>query len=58
MNIKIYVINLERSPVRWKRIQEHLSKLGLAFERIDAIDAKALNMADVGYDCNQNRRSC
>lgn len=35
---KIYVINLARSPERWIRVSENLNKLGIDYERFEAVD--------------------
>ncbi len=39
--MRIYVINLDRNPVRWQRMTELLS--GLDFQRIAAVDGKNLD---------------
>ncbi len=39
MTLPIYVINLDRRPDRWEAVVENLGRLGLAPERIAAIDA-------------------
>jgi len=36
---EFYVINLDRSQERWQRIDAHLQSLGLAAQRISAVDA-------------------
>lgn len=36
---ELYVINLDRSLERWQRIKPHLENMGLAPERISAVDA-------------------
>lgn len=40
--IPVYVINLDRRPDRWRTISEHLDDLGIAHERIPAVDARLL----------------
>ena len=40
--IPAYVINLDRRPDRWQTISEHLDDLGIAHERIPAVDARLL----------------
>jgi glycosyl transferase family 25 len=35
------VINLDRSPQRWQRVSAQLHALGLAYERLPAVDARA-----------------
>lgn len=42
MTPKIYLINLARSPDRLGYMERQLKRMGLAFERIDAIDGKDL----------------
>jgi len=39
---KIYVINLDRSVERWKRISGQLDSLSLSYERISAVEGAAL----------------
>ncbi|MBR1544884.1 MAG: glycosyltransferase family 25 protein [Alphaproteobacteria bacterium] len=39
-NLDVYLINLDRSPERLSAMQEKLSKLGLKFKRISAVDGK------------------
>jgi len=46
----IYLINLERSVDRLKSAEYHFNKIGLAFYRIDAIDASRTSMADYPID--------
>lgn len=45
--MKIFVISLERSTQRRKLIQERLSKLGLEFEIITAVDGRNLTESEV-----------
>ncbi|MDG1153236.1 MAG: glycosyltransferase family 25 protein, partial [Alphaproteobacteria bacterium] len=40
--IKIFVLNLKRSPERRKLIQSQMEKFGLKFEFIDAVDGNEL----------------
>ena len=40
--LPVYVINLDRRPERWAAISAQLDGLGLAFERVAAMDANAL----------------
>lgn len=42
-NLRIYVINLDRSKERLTEITRQLNELGLQFERISAIDGKLAN---------------
>lgn len=37
---ELYVINLDRSKERWKKIYDHLNAYGLSPQRISAVDAK------------------
>ena len=39
MSLPIYIINLDRRPDRWEAAKENLGRLGLAPERIAAVDA-------------------
>ena len=39
---KIYCINLDRSPDRWRFMQEQFDGLGLEYERIAAVDGRTL----------------
>jgi len=41
--VKIFVINLKRSPERLKKITHRLKELSLDFERIEAVDGATLN---------------
>jgi glycosyl transferase family 25 len=43
--IPIFVINLDRSPERLKRMSARLSQLGLTYERVPAIDGKMIDNA-------------
>lgn len=45
-NLVIYLINLDRSPERLSAMQEKLSKLGLKFVRVPAIDGKKTEFTD------------
>ena len=40
--LPVYVINLDRRPDRWAAMKERLNRLGIAFERIPALDAQDL----------------
>ena len=44
--LQTWVINLDRAPERMARISEQLQRLGLAFERLPAVDARAMSVAD------------
>ncbi len=54
MKIQTYVINLDRSADRWQRIHHNLSDLGVAHQRVDAIDAQAHSLDDSGYNATRN----
>jgi glycosyl transferase family 25 len=41
--IPVYVISLARAPDRRAAISEHLTKLGIEFEIVDAVDGRALS---------------
>ncbi|EJF90316.1 glycosyltransferase family 25 protein [Bartonella tamiae] len=41
--MKLYVINLKRSPKRLARLQTVFSKMGLDFTRVDAVDGQELS---------------
>lgn len=41
--IPVFVINLARRPDRLERIGEHLAERGVAWQRVDACDAKAVS---------------
>ena len=42
MTLKIYLINLARSPDRLGYMERQLKRMGLAFERVEAVDGKDL----------------
>ena len=44
--MKIYVINMDKAADRLSRMKHQLETLGLPFERVEAIDGKALNIKD------------
>lgn len=41
--MKVYVINLARRPERMRYMQEQLAKVGVAYERVDAVDGAQLS---------------
>lgn len=45
--MKAYLINLERRPDRLRNMTEQLDALGIAFERIDALDARNTSEAEL-----------
>lgn len=55
----VWVINLERSPIRWTSIHKSLSNVGINnYARIDAVDARSLSKAEIdcAYDADRNRK--
>ena len=50
--MKIYVINLARRPERMRYMQEQLAKVGVAYERVDAVDGARLS----GSECKSLAR--
>lgn len=52
--MKLYVINLDRSPDRLKRVERIFGELNLGFTRIPAIDGRKLDDKFV-YDVRQNQ---
>jgi glycosyl transferase family 25 len=46
MPCTVYLVNLERAPARRAAMERQLNALGMAFERIDAVDGKALSPAE------------
>ena len=45
--MRAYLINLERRPDRLRKMTEQLDALGIAFERIDALDARSVSDAEL-----------
>jgi glycosyl transferase family 25 len=45
--MKSYVINLDRSPDRLKRMTDRLNSIGLSFERVPAVDGRLLSHAEI-----------
>ena len=43
----VFVINLDRSPDRLKKIDAKLRSLGIRYERIQAVDGKAMSKAEI-----------
>lgn len=52
--MRIFLINLARRPDRLAAMAEQLDRLGLAFERFDAIDAKAADPEELGAPFARN----
>lgn len=46
MSIRIYVINLDRSPARWERISAQAASMGLNVIRVAAVDGAAVKPED------------
>jgi len=45
--IKVFIINLERSKDRWLEISDHLDKYDIKYERIEAVEGKNIyNLSD------------
>ncbi|PBC03325.1 glycosyltransferase family 25 protein [Mesorhizobium sp. WSM3860] len=42
-----YVINLDRSPDRLKRMADRLNSIGLSFQRVPAVDGRLLSPAEI-----------
>jgi glycosyl transferase family 25 len=49
-NPKIYVLNLDRSPERWKNFRQSFEPLGLDIVRVAAVDGKELTLPHPDYD--------
>ena len=56
--VRVFAINLRRSTARWARLEPQLRKLGLPWERFEAVDGQtaALTAPLGGYDPGLNRR--
>ncbi|MEM1317362.1 MAG: glycosyltransferase family 25 protein, partial [Pseudomonadota bacterium] len=46
----IYIINLDRSPERLEMQQQQLDRLGLSFERVEAVDGSTLDLPHPALD--------
>lgn len=57
--IQVRVVNLDRSPQRLEAMVTNLAGVGLAFARLPAVDAGALDPGDIAavYDLEANRRA-
>ena len=57
-SVRVFAINLRRSTERWARLEPQLRKLGLPWERFEAVDGQtaALTAPLGGYDPGLNRR--
>lgn len=55
--VRVFAINLRRSMERWARLEPQLRKLGLPWERFEAVDGHATpSLASMGgYDSGLNR---
>ncbi len=51
--MKIFVINLKRSPERRLLMEKQLGALGLSYEIVEAVDGKALGEADIDRYCDK-----
>jgi glycosyl transferase family 25 len=45
--MKSYLINLDRSSARWGRMSDRFAAIGLAFERVPAVDGGRLGAAEI-----------
>lgn len=52
-DLEVYLINLDRSPQRFKVMEKRLLKLGLKFTRISAVDGKNTIFDDTQIDENK-----
>lgn len=52
--MKIYIINLANATVRYQRIVKQLEHLGLAYERIEAVNGQQLSEEDIKKYCDIN----
>lgn len=50
--MKFYLINLERNADRLSRMNSRLCELGINYERVSAIDGRALSDSDIAGKCN------
>lgn len=57
MPIPIYLINLARSPKRFNFMSKQLANIGLAFERIDAVDGIKLDKTALSQYQQQSKNS-
>src|SRR5262249_8648793 len=48
LRMNCFVINLDRSPNRLALVREQLTSLGLAWERVPAVDGSTLSLPDHG----------
>jgi len=58
--VRIFVINLDRSPARFASISQQLSRFNLPFERISALDGsipEQLETARANYSANLNKKN-
>ena len=51
----VYLINLDRSPERLANVSARLTALGLAFERVPAVDGMTLSEAEFARQTRENR---
>ncbi|WP_439273389.1 glycosyltransferase family 25 protein [Pseudochrobactrum sp. HB0163] len=45
-NFPVYVLNLDRSEDRWKTLSSHARELGIALQRVPAVDGKLLQASE------------
>ncbi len=58
MTLPVYVINLDRRPDRLAGISENLERIGIAWQRISAIDAESLTDDDTGPWMDEGSAAC
>ncbi|MGO1376449.1 glycosyltransferase family 25 protein [Psychrobacter sp. FME13] len=44
--MKVYVVNMDNRPDRWKHIVSQLTALGIEYTRVSAVDGKSLNVEE------------
>ena len=54
MSVSVYVINLDRRPDRWDAVSKDLIRLGIACERVSAIDAKNIAVEEGHLERNND----
>ncbi|PDS56348.1 glycosyl transferase [Rhizobium anhuiense] len=50
LRVNTYLINLDRAPLRRFRMERLLASVGLAFERVAAVDGAGLSLPHPGFD--------
>jgi glycosyl transferase, family 25 len=49
----IYVINMNKSHARLAQMNEQMEKMAMPFQRIEAVDGKALSCVEMAKHCSQ-----